>query len=197
MGNFYQVKGKRILDIILSIGGIIITFPLMLLIGCLIKATSKGPIIYKQQRIGVKGISFTLYKFRTMKVGREAEGLTKKGDPRITWIGKILRKNGIDELPQFFNVLQGKMSIVGPRPVVPHEFQEYESLGRKRFNVKPGLFCLSELTHGYSDDSAHIKTLEKVKLDIGYVDKQSLWFDMWLGIRIIWRIIFREFHIMG
>lgn len=196
MGNFYSTKGKRAVDIVLAIVAIVLFAPLLIFFSILIKLTSKGPIIYKQERVGKNEKPFTLYKFRTMEVGRELEGLTKKHDSRITLVGRLLRKNGVDEMPQFFNVLEGSMSIVGPRPVMSHESQEYDSLERSRFKVKPGLFCLSELEYGYSDDSAHIKTYEKVKLDAEYVEKQSFWFDLWLGIRILWKkIIFREFHL--
>lgn len=196
MGNFYSTKGKRVLDIVLAIVAIVLFAPLLISFSILIKLTSKGPVIYKQERVGKDEKPFILYKFRTMEVGREAEGLTKKHDPRVTLVGRLLRKNGVDEMPQFFNVLEGSMSIVGPRPVMLHESQEYDSLERNRFKVKPGLFCLSELKYGYSDDSAHIKTYEKVKLDAEYVEKQSFWFDLWLGIRILWKkIIFREFHL--
>ena len=146
-----QEVEKRIFDIILSIIAIVITSPIMLFIAIAIKVDSKGKIIYKQKRITKSGKEFTIYKFRTMVENAEKETgpvLAKKDDNRITRIGKVLRKTRLDELPQFFNVLKGDMSIVGPRPerreIIDEIIKEVPKY-KEREQVKAGITCIAHI----------------------------------------------------
>lgn len=132
---------KRFFDIVVSTFGIIITSPILLVVSILIKLTSKGPVFYKQERIGKHGVPFFILKFRTMVVNADTQGLkiTVGGDKRITGIGKALRKSKLDELPQLFNVFAGQMSLVGPRPEVAEYVAMYTEEQRKVLSVKPGI----------------------------------------------------------
>lgn len=132
---------KRFFDIVVSLLGIVITSPILLVVSLLIKLTSKGPVLYKQERIGRKGEPFRILKFRTMVVNADAQGLkiTVGGDKRITGVGNFLRKSKLDELPQLFNVLFGQMSLVGPRPEVAEYVNLYTEEQRKVLSVRPGI----------------------------------------------------------
>lgn len=185
---------KRFLDIVFSLAALIILSPLFLILSILIKLNSPGPVFFVQVRIGQHGRSFCFYKFRSMYVDAEqrknellarnesADGVIfkMKDDPRITPIGRILRKTSMDELPQFLNVLAGDMSLVGPRPPVPSEVREYSIEARKRLNVKPGLTCLWQVS-GRSD----IPFKEQVKLDKEYISSRSLKSDFLILLRTI------------
>ena len=163
-----------------------------------LSAASPGPIFFVQTRVGYFGRHFRFYKFRSMYQDAEkrkqallaqnqsADGVIfkMKHDPRITPIGRIIRKTSIDELPQFFNVLFGDMSLVGPRPPLPSEVQQYTLEDRKRLNVKPGLTCLWQI-RGRSD----IPFKEQVKLDKEYIQSNSLWQDLKILIQTIPAII--------
>lgn len=132
---------KRFFDIAVSLLGIVITSPILLVVSLLIKLTSKGPVLYKQERIGRKGEPFRILKFRTMVVNADAQGLkiTVGGDKRITGVGEFLRKSKLDELPQLFNVLFGQMSLVGPRPEVKEYVDLYTEQQKKVLSVRPGI----------------------------------------------------------
>jgi lipopolysaccharide/colanic/teichoic acid biosynthesis glycosyltransferase len=190
---------KRALDVAGSIGGILICSPFLIAIPVLIKLTSNGPVLFRQQRIGLLGKDFTFLKFRSMaansdpaihkkyvedliqkRIGdKEQEG--KSGpvykltnDPRITPLGRFLRKTSLDELPQLFNVLKGDMSLVGPRPPIPYEVAAYRSWHRRRIiEVKPGITGLWQV-HGRSRTTFD----EMVRLDLQYISTQSLWLDI-------------------
>ncbi len=190
---------KRVIDIIGSLIGITIFSPLMLVTSFAIKITSPGPVIFKQQRIGLKGKRFLFYKFRSMKVdgddkihreyvsnlikgeldkinqGDNNNPLYKiKDDPRVTKIGKIIRKTSIDELPQFFNVLKGEMSLVGPRPPIPYEVEKYEPWHLRRIlEVKPGITGLWQV-----DGRSRTSFNDMVRLDLKYALNWSLWLDI-------------------
>lgn len=174
-----QLFLKRFFDLFFSILGIIILSPLMLIIAIVIKLDSKGPIIYKQERLGKDGRVFKIYKFRTMIMNAEKIGsglFTYENDPRITRVGKILRKTSLDELPQLFNVLKGEMSFVGPRPPVPYypkRWSEYTSEEKKRFSMKPGITGWAQV-NGRNE----IDWPKRIKLDIWYVDNWSLFLDI-------------------
>lgn len=169
---------KRLLDIFLSLAVMIALAPLMLILAIAIKLTSPGPVIFSQIRVGRFGRHFKFYKFRSMYIDAErrksallaqnesADGVLfkMKHDPRITGIGHFLRKTSMDELPQLFNVLTGDMSLVGPRPPLPQEVQNYSLEDRKRLNVIPGLTCLWQIS-GRSD----IPFSKQVKLDKEYI----------------------------
>ena len=185
---------KRFLDILLSLAALIILLPLFIVLGILIKLTSRGPVFFVQVRVGQYGRNFCFYKFRSMYIDAEkrkqellAQNQSKDGvifkmknDPRITSIGRILRKTSMDELPQFLNVLYGDMSLVGPRPPLPSEVKEYTIEARKRLNVKPGLTCLWQIS-GRSD----IPFKEQVKLDKEYISSRSLKSDLLILLRTI------------
>jgi len=185
---------KRIMDVVLSGLGIFVLSPFLLFIALLIKLTSPGPILFAQPRMGLHGRVFTLYKFRSMyrdaeerlaelQSMNEADGPVFKirNDPRITSVGKLMRKLSIDELPQLLNVFAGDMSLVGPRPPLPSEVSRYETWHRRRLSVRPGLTCLWQIS-GRSDA---IDFHEWMRLDLKYLDNWSIWLD----IRIILRTI--------
>ena len=178
---------KRLMDIVLSFLIMAVFSPVILITALLIKSTSYGPVLYKQERVGFMGHKFTIYKFRTMihnaesligevKHLNEADGPTFKieNDPRITKIGKVFRKTGLDELPQLINILKGEMSLVGPRPPLYDEVVKYEQWQLKRLSVKPGLTCLWQI----QPERNKIKFDEWMKLDLHYIDNWSLGLDV-------------------
>jgi exopolysaccharide biosynthesis polyprenyl glycosylphosphotransferase len=184
--HVFPLLVKRALDIIMSSVCLILLMPIFVVVGLLIKCTSKGPIIYRQVRCGLFGRKFTLYKFRSMYEGaddilweikhlNEMNGPTFKmrNDPRVTTIGRFLRKSSIDEWPQFWNVLRGDMSLVGPRAPLPNEVKEYLRWQRRRLSVKPGMTCLWQIS-GRSEIDFH----EWMKLDLHYIDNWSLALDL-------------------
>ncbi len=195
--TFYRRKGKRISDIIGATSGLIVFSLLFGIIWVLVKLTSSGPGIYKQVRVGKDGEFFTLYKFRSMTQEAELHSVpqeTTRNDARVTFIGRIIRSTGLDEMPQFFNVLRGDMSIVGPRPERPYFVSKNECFQGKWLSIKPGLFGLVELKYGFSDDCPEITPEDKVPLDFEYIDKYSCWMDVRIFFTIIWRILFRHFY---
>ena len=171
---------KRLVDIVGSLIAIIIFSPIMLAAAIAIRVTSPGPIIYKQERVGLNGQPFMMYKFRTMKVQTEAEekkGWTTKGDPRVTKIGGLLRKTSIDEMPQFFNIFVGKMSLVGPRPERPQfveKFKEQIPRYMVKHQVRPGLTGWAQI-NGYRGDTSIRK---RIDYDIYYIENWSMMFDL-------------------
>lgn len=184
---------KRILDIVIALGSILFLSPLFLLLAILIKLDSPGPVIFKQQRIGKWGKPFYCYKFRSMYVDAEArkadlmeeneadEIVFKiKDDPRITRVGKIIRKASIDEFPQLLNVLKGDMSLVGPRPPVPIEVVQYEFETMFRLDTVPGITGLQQVS-GRSD----LSFKRWVELDLQYIAEQSLLKDIEILIKTI------------
>jgi lipopolysaccharide/colanic/teichoic acid biosynthesis glycosyltransferase len=185
-----QVDQKRLLDIVLSLLLLLITLPLMLSIAAAIWVSTLGrePVLYRQKRVGLNGKPFTLVKFRSMHVDAESGGVacTAENDPRITAIGKLIRRKRIDELPQLFQVLSGKMSLVGPRPERPEFVRLYgdQITGYcLRHRVKPGLTGWAQVKYGYGDtlEDAEIK----LYYDLNYVKEGSLQLDSW----ILWRTL--------
>ncbi len=178
--NSFNRLLKRIVDIIGALIAIVIFSPIMLFAAIAVKATSKGPIIYKQERIGLNGEPFMMYKFRTMRVQTEAEekkGWTTQNDPRVTKIGAFLRKTSIDEMPQFFNILIGKMSLVGPRPERPQfveKFKEQIPRYMVKHQVRPGLTGWAQI-NGYRGDTSIRK---RIDYDIYYIENWSMLFDL-------------------
>jgi len=173
----------RMLDIGASIGILLVLCPAVILISLLVKLTSPGPILYKQQRLGKDGKAFTLYKFRTM--ARDAEKkvgpvLASRNDPRVTFIGRILRATRIDELPQLFNVLCGQMSLVGPRPERLHFVKLHKALQGLRLAVKPGLTGLAQIRNYYDLHPKH-----KIKYDFLYIQRRSLLLNIYILLRTI------------
>jgi exopolysaccharide biosynthesis polyprenyl glycosylphosphotransferase len=190
----WQLVGKRLLDITGAAVGLLILGPLVMLPAALaIRLTSPGPILFRQKRSGLHGRLFTMYKFRSMvdeaemlrvelEAFNEVSGpvFKMKQDPRVTPIGRFLRRTSIDELPQLWNVLKGEMSLVGPRPPIPSEVSKYDPWHRRRLSMKPGLTCLWQI----SGRSA-VGFDQWMKLDLEYIDRWSLWLD----IKILFRTI--------
>lgn len=189
--NTFNALVKRAMDIAGSIVGIIVTSPLMLLMCMLIKLTSPGPLIYKQERVGLHNKTFRMYKFRSMEIQPEAEerkAWTVKNDPRVTGIGKFMRRTSIDELPQLFNILKGDMSLVGPRPERPffvEKFREEIPRYMVKHQVRPGLTGWAQV-NGYRGDTSIRKRIE---CDLYYIENWSIGFD----IKIILLTFFKGF----
>jgi|SRR5690348_8258699 len=180
---------KRLFDIIVAVAGLVFLSPLLLLVGLLVKLDSRGPILFKQERIGKRFRPFSMYKFRTMHDGAHTtSALTIGADPRITWVGKYLRATKIDELPQLVNVLKGEMSLVGPRPEVPRYVELFRSDYEYILTVRPGLTDLASLK--YSDEASilgesmnpegdYVTRLlpDKIQLAKEYIQRSSFLFD--------------------
>lgn len=178
---------KRTFDIIASLTGIVIAFIPMVIIGIIICVDSKGPAIYKQERLGLNGKPFMLLKFRSMYLDAEDEGAkwASENDTRRTRVGGFLRKSRIDELPQLINILKGDMSLVGPRPEVPHyvrQFKEDVPLYLLRQQIRPGMTGWAQVNGLRGDTSIE----ERVKYDIWYIENWSLWLD----IKILFKTVF-------
>ena len=166
----------RPLDIAGAALGLVAASPLLALAALAIKLDDGGPVLYRQRRIGHKGREFDLLKLRTMVVGAESQGAgwaVNKGDPRITPAGRVLRRLSIDELPQLWNVLRGEMSIIGPRPTLAYQVEQYTPHQRRRLEVKPGLTGWAQV-HG----RARLPWAERIELDIWYVKHRSLALDL-------------------
>ena len=190
---FYSVT-KRLIDIVGSLCGIILLSPLFLIVAILIKLEDpKGKVFFAQDRNGRYPKTFKMYKFRSMV--HNAEDLLKdlmdrneqtgpvfkiNDDPRITKVGKFIRKTSIDELPQLFNVLKGDMSLVGPRPPIPHEVEQYNSYQMQRLAVKPGLTCIWQVS-----GRNNIGFDEWVEMDIEYIKTRNLWLDIKLIFKTV------------
>ncbi|MBC5628540.1 sugar transferase [Clostridium sp. NSJ-6] len=187
---------KRIIDITISGLALIILIPLFLVVAILIKVESAGRVIFPQDRVGKDGEIFRMYKFRSMVANaeelkrklileNEATGpmFKIKNDPRITTIGRFLRRTSIDELPQLFNVLKGDMSLVGPRPSLPEEVEKFDLWMLRRLDVKPGLTCYWQVMGRNS-----IGFEEWMKLDVKYVNERTLWIDI--------KLIFKTFSVL-
>ena len=191
LNNTFNAMVKRAMDIVGSIVGIIVTSPIMLLMCLLIKLTSPGPLIYKQERVGLHNQNFRMYKFRSMEVQPESEekkAWTVKNDPRVTGIGKFMRRTSIDELPQLFNILKGDMSLVGPRPERPffvEKFREEIPRYMVKHQVRPGLTGWAQVK-GYRGDTSIRKRIE---CDLYYIENWSIGFD----IKIIFLTFFKGF----
>lgn len=187
---------KKIIDIVCSVIGLVILSPIFIVISIFIKFESKGPIIFSQERVGLNGKTFKMYKFRSMV--DNAEDLKKtlsdknemsgpmfkmKEDPRVTRFGKFIRRTSIDELPQLINILRGEMSLVGPRPSLPKEVEQFEEWMRARLLVKPGLTCYWQIS-GRND----IDFEDWMKLDVKYVQERSTLVDL--------KLIFETFFVL-
>lgn len=177
--NSFNKMAKRFVDIVGSLIGIVITSPIMIAAAIAVKLSSKGPIIYQQERIGLNGQPFMMFKFRSMRVQTEAEekkGWTTKGDPRVTGVGAFLRKYSIDELPQLFNIFIGQMSLVGPRPERPQfveKFKEQIPRYMVKHQVRPGLTGWAQI-NGYRGDTSIRK---RIDYDIYYIENWTMTFD--------------------
>jgi lipopolysaccharide/colanic/teichoic acid biosynthesis glycosyltransferase len=200
--GFYRRAGKRWVDLMVSASGIVLTSPFLIACACAIKLDSSGPILFQQKRVGLHGKLFTVLKFRSMRIGSERDHLkiTVAGDPRVTAVGKWLRKTKLDELPQLFNVLCGDMSLIGPRPEVPEYVRQYDQTQRLVLQVKPGITGLSslefideeELLRGASNPRHFYCTKilpRKIALDLNYCQRASFITDCGIAFRTVLRIL--------
>ena len=195
LSTSYRIA-KRCLDVIMALSALILLLPLFIAISILIKLTSRGPVFFTQMRCGHNGQPFKIYKFRSMVANAE-EMLTRlmdfdkldepvfklRDDPRVTFVGKILRKTSIDELPQLFNVIKGDLSLVGPRPEEIALVKRYKSFFRERLKAKPGITGLQQITCRGS-----VNMMERMQYDLAYIKKQSLWLDI--------KILFKTFGVV-
>ena len=184
---------KRIVDLVGALAALTLGFPVFLLVALLVKLTSRGPVLFRQTRVGVGGRLFSCYKFRSMYLDAETrlEDLRHlnelsgpvfkiKNDPRITPLGRFIRKASLDEIPQFLNVLRGEMSLVGPRPPIPEEVCKYGPRERGRLAVRPGLTCLWQIGGRSSVDFERW-----VELDLDYIHTMSFWGDLVILLKTV------------
>ncbi len=185
---------KRLFDFCGALLGIIIFSPLFILISFLIKITSSGPVFFRQDRAGKDGAIFRLYKFRSMinNADKIGPGLyLEENDPRITWVGRLLRASSLDELPQLINILKGEMSIVGPRPTLPYQVEKYSDYQRLRLLMRPGLTGWAQVNGRNS-----LTWPEKIELDVWYIKHWSLKLDLIILFRTF-SVVFRREGIMS
>jgi len=187
------LAAKRIFDLVVSVAALVLLAPLFLGIALAVKLDSPGPVFFRQRRVGLNGREFWMWKFRSMCDGAEAMqpalaalnemvGPTFKAsqDPRVTRVGRWLRRTSLDEFPQFWNVVKGEMSVVGPRPPIPSEVKEYQRWQRRRLSVRPGLTCTWQVS-GRSE----VDFDRWMELDLHYIDHWSLWHDLSIVLRTI------------
>lgn len=192
---------KRIFDVSVALLGLIVLAPVFVIIGVWIKATSPGPVFYRARRVGQNGALFNLYKFRSMvaDANRIGAGITAGDDPRITRAGRFLRRTKLDELPQLINVVQGDMSLVGPRPEDPRYVESYTAEQRRVLAVRPGITSWASVQYRHEEQLLSTATVDdvyrreimpqKLALDLQYVDQQSLRLDL----SILWHTLFVPF----
>jgi lipopolysaccharide/colanic/teichoic acid biosynthesis glycosyltransferase len=172
---------NRALDVAGSAVGLAVSSPFLAAAAVAIKLDDGGPVLYRQRRVGYRGEEFDLLKLRTMVVGAETQGAgwaVNRGDPRITRVGRLLRRLSIDELPQLWNVLRGDMSLIGPRPTLQYQVEQYTPRQRRRLEVKPGLTGWAQI-HG----RASLPWDERIELDVWYVENRSPWLDLKILLR--------------
>jgi len=170
-----QKKIKSYIDFLGALIGLVLFSPFFMLTAVIIKLDSRGPLFFLYERIGKDGKSFVSYKFRSMVEGAVKKGLgieVAENDERITSIGKFLRRWGLDEIPQLLNVLKGEMSLVGPRPALPHQVEKYSEFEKGRLRVKPGITGWAQIK-----GRNLLSWKERIKLDIWYIENWSLWLD--------------------
>ena len=198
--SFGYLLTKRIFDVVASLGGLLLLLPLFPFIVLLIKLETRGPVFFKQERVGFEGRLFGCYKFRSMAMDAEAQkeklahlneatgaAFKIKDDPRITGVGRFLRRSSLDEFPQLFNILKGDMSVIGPRPQIPSEVGDYTAEQAQRLLVRPGLTCLWQVS-----GRSHLDFSEWMELDRQYVQKRSLLFDLSILARTLPAVIERK-----
>jgi len=191
------MKMKRLFDAVFSLFTLLFGLPLWLTLAAVIKLDSPGPILFRQHRIGEGGSAFDMYKFRSMyddahhrltdlQESNEADGplFKMKNDPRVTRIGKFLRRYSLDEFPQFLNVLRGEMSVVGPRPPLPSEVEQYTVNHARRLEVKPGVTGLWQVS-----GRSNLTFDEMIRLDVFYIENWSLKYDLVLVARTLWVVL--------
>ena len=187
---------KRAIDVAGALVGLAVFAIPMAFIAAAIKLDSKGPVFFLQERVGRHGRLFRIAKFRTMVPGAVSlpGGITTwRGDPRVTRVGRVLRDKGLDEIPQFFNVLAGNMSLVGPRPTVQAQVEKYRERHRRRLAVRPGMTSLPVIVA-----RNRLSWDRKIELDLEYIERWSLWLDLKIMVRTVWvALVTREGAIKG
>lgn len=184
---------KRLIDIVVASIGLIATSPVLLITAIAIKIESKGPVLFKQKRLGLLGKEFEIYKFRSMVVGAEHTGsgvYSGTTDARVTKIGKIIRATSIDELPQFVNILKGDMSLIGPRPPLtyhPWELSEYTDEQKKMFNVRPGVTGYAQI-----NGRKEVEWNRRIELNVWYVEHLSAKLDITIVFKTIFKVLKNE-----
>ena len=181
---------KRFFDFLVAFLALIVLFPIMLIVAIAIKLESKGPIIFRQTRLGKSGKPFEIYKFRSMCLGAEKKGSGQysfKNDPRITKVGRVIRATSIDELPQLINIIKGDMSLIGFRPPLtyhPWPFEEYTEEQKRMFEMRPGVTGWAQI-HGRKE----VLWEDRIKMSIYYVDNASFMLDLRIFLITIWKVI--------
>lgn len=194
---------KRLFDFTMALVGILLTWPVMIIVAILIKITSKGPVLFKQKRLTIGMKEFEIYKFRSMRTDYDKDGKgiqTKGSSSAITSVGKFIRKTKLDELPQFFNIIKGDMSFVGPRPELPRRLQYYNESQKEMFRVRSGISSPASIV--FSDEEYLMNQVKdperfyieqimpyKIELNKYYVNNQSFWGDIWIIIVTLLKII--------
>ncbi|TWT85923.1 putative sugar transferase EpsL [Posidoniimonas polymericola] len=192
---------KRLFDCAAGLTIIAVASPLLALIALVVKLCDGGPVFYLHKRVGLRGEEFTCLKFRSMRVGADAVKAQLQSqsqhtdtrsfkiakDPRITFVGQFLRKTSLDELPQLFNVLEGSMSLVGPRPALPHEVEQYSGEDLRRLEVKPGITCIWQVS-----GRSNLPFPKQLELDIDYIERRSLALDMLLLVKTVRAVVSAE-----
>jgi lipopolysaccharide/colanic/teichoic acid biosynthesis glycosyltransferase len=198
-------RRKRAFDLLVSLALLLVTSPAWLVIALAVKATSPGPVLFRQQRVGVRGRTFTMYKFRSMHHGASEDAHRRfvtnmivagiestaiasydgafklSGDARVTGVGRFLRRTSLDELPQLFNVLRGEMSLVGPRPPLPYEVERYEPWQHERLSVRPGITGLWQVS-----GRNRLSYVDMIRLDIAYAREWSFGGDVMIALKTPW-----------
>lgn len=198
--GFYKRYGKRLIDLVATSMLLLLLLPIFPLIALAIVLSSPGPVIYRSTRLGKNGKPFSFYKFRSMVVDahehrhrllhlNEVDGPVFKltNDPRVTPVGRFLRRTSLDELPQLFNVFKGEMSLVGPRPPIPEEVEKYEPWQRRRLDVTPGITCLWQIS-----GRSKLGFNEWMRLDLQYIQHRSFRLDLWIMLRTIPAVFSRD-----
>ncbi len=173
MNRTLQLTVKRVVDVVVALGGLLVLSPVLTLIAIAIKGESRGPVLFRQERTGIQGRRFRVSKFRTMREAYDRFGKPLPDAERLTVWGRLLRKSSLDELPQLINVLRGEMSLVGPRPLLPEYLDRYTPEQNRRHQVKPGITGWVQVRGRNS-----LSWEKKFELDVWYVDHQSLWLDL-------------------
>ncbi len=187
LDNFYVCYGKRLFDLALAVPTLVVLAPILALLAILVRLRLGSPVLFRQQRPGLHGQPFTIFKFRTMTEERDAKGNQLSDGQRLTAFGRFLRSTSLDELPELFNVLKGEMSWVGPRPLLMRYYPYYTEEERSRFLVRPGITGLAQIS-GRNDLSWD----SRFAADVQYLRACSLSLDVWILLLTVWHIFTRQ-----
>jgi lipopolysaccharide/colanic/teichoic acid biosynthesis glycosyltransferase len=174
-------------DIAIALLALVIFFPVLLVAAIAIKLSSRGPVLYRQRRVGLHGEEFEMLKLRTMVAGSDPVGVgtvVTRDDPRVTGVGRILRRTSLDEIPNLINVLRGEMAIVGPRPTIPAQVSDYTPRQHRRHEVRPGITGWAQV-----QGRAGIPWEERIELDVDYVDRRSAALDARILVKTLWLLV--------